>query len=150
MGNSKEAGCNISRAERVKVIERLDENGAYYGHLKRCHVYQLFIDSRGSNEKAGDDFIVKRAQSISTPVKPTMGNPHHVTTANITELIMREVYAQMEERSEEYTKKYRVVSNLRKLGQCLDLLVVSFGYGLLGLVPVATGISTSEPCLGIS
>jgi len=50
-GNFTEASCNIWRAKRVKVIERLDGNLAYYGLLKRSHVYQVFIDSRGSTRK---------------------------------------------------------------------------------------------------
>ncbi len=58
-----------------------------------------------------------------------MEKPHHVTTANITQSILRDIYPQMEQRSEEYTKKYRAVSNLRNLGQRLDLLVASFWYG---------------------
>ncbi|KAH6667242.1 hypothetical protein B0J14DRAFT_185596 [Halenospora varia] len=142
------AGCKLLKAERLKVIEELDENIAYFRFLKRCHIHQLFIDSRGSSRKTNDGFVNDTMQSLS--IRKSPGNPAHIEDAQISKSILEEVYPRLQKDSPEYDKKYRHISDLRRLGQRLDALVDKFGYGIIGLLPVATDVSTPESILTIS
>jgi hypothetical protein len=148
-GNLLQVGCDIPQAERVKVIERLNENIAYFSLLKRCHVHRLFIDSSRSSRKTTDGFINNTSQNIATLQSSKSGNPNHIEGAETTKAIMKEVFPNLKD-SAEYEKKYRTISNLRKLGQRLNLLVERFGYGIIGLLPSGGDASTVDPILNIS
>jgi len=134
---------DLSKANRLKEIEHLSETINYFSFLRRCHILQLFIDSSASNAQSSDGFVIKTTQSISTQIGTKVGNPRHLADADISKSIMNEVYPEMKEGATEYVRKYRHVSNLRKLGQRLHLLVLQFGYGILGLLPLANSADES-------
>jgi hypothetical protein len=142
--------CDLSQAERLKVIKTLNENIAYLGLLKRCHIHRLFVDSSKLSRKTVDGFINDTTKSITTLQKPKTGNPLYIEDAQASKSIMREVYGELEEESSRYEKKYRAISHLRRLGRRLHLLVERFGYGILGLLPSAPDVSATDPILNIS
>ncbi|PQE08185.1 RNAse iii protein [Rutstroemia sp. NJR-2017a BBW] len=119
-GKIPKGGHNLSLAERVRVIECITPNIAYQVLQKRCHIYQLFVDSNVGSRKTSDGFVIDTIQSIAK--QP------------ITKLILEELYPELESKTEEYRKKRRFVGSLRRLGGRLDLLVGRFGYGILGLL----------------
>lgn len=149
-GNLSPKDCNIPQAERLKVIEKLNGNIAYFGLLKRCHVHRLFVDSNGSSRKTGDGFVNNTTQSIATLKHPRTGNPSYIEDAQASKAMMKEVYPLLQEDTAEYGKKYRTIRSLRKLGQRLHLLVEKFGYGIIGLLPSAPDVSAVEPILSIT
>jgi hypothetical protein len=145
-----QGGRNIPQAERLKVIGMLDKNIAYFSLLKRCHIHQLYIDGSRSSRKTGDGFVNDTAQSIQTLQSPKSGNPSHLEDAQASKSMMKEVYPELKQESAEYKKKYRTITDLRKLGQRLNLLVDRFGYGIIGLLPLAVDVSAVDPILNIS
>ncbi len=144
------AGCDLSQAERLMEIEKLNENIAYSFLLRRCHIRQLFVNSSGSSQKTSDGFVNHTVQSLSTRRSQKTGNPNHIEDAEGSKAIMKEVYPGLQQDSTEYIKKYRTVSNLRKLGQRLHLLADKFGDGIIGLLPLATDVSAIGPALSIT
>lgn len=149
-GNQLSASCDLSRADRLRVIDRLDEDIAYYSLLKRCHVHRLFVDSTRSSRKTVDGFVNDTVESISSRQRPKIGNPSHNDDAFASMSIMVEVYPEIRQDSFEYRRKYRYITDLRKLGQRLHLLVEKFGYGILGLLLSPSDMSAVEPSLGLS
>lgn len=135
VGDLSEPVQSLSNAERFKVIERLDENIAYFSFLKRCHVLKLFTDNY--DRQSDDGFIVETQESVSTRTRGDYGNPNHVAEAAITRSMIQEVYPRLRCDTDEYKRKYRSVSELRKQGRRLHLLTTTFGYGILGLLPSA-------------
>lgn len=137
-------------AERIKEIESLSEKMGYIGFLRRCHTYQLYVDSSAGSQKTSDGFVNATTQSISTRSNPGIGNPNNLEDSRVSKLIIKEVYPNLELNSSEYQRKLRFVGRVRKLGQRLDLLVETFGYGILGLLPLAIDVAAVEPILNIT
>jgi hypothetical protein len=141
---------NLSPAERVKTIDRLNEKIAYYNLLKRCHVYQLFSDYGAGGQRTSDGFINNTTHSITTRASPQSGNPNHLENSRVTKLILSELYPEFKQDSPEYKKKERFVGDLRKLGERFHLLVEKFDYGILGLLPLPADEPTSQPLFSIT
>lgn len=68
----------------------------------------------------------------------------------MSKLIMKEIYPNLEINSPEYENRLGFVKKLRKLGQRLDFLVERFGYGILGVLPLAIDVPVVEPVLNIT
>ena len=66
-----------------------------------------------------------------------MGNPRNSAESRITKSMMKEVYPEIDSDSNDYSKKYREITGLRRSGRRLNLLVSQFGKGILGLLPLA-------------
>ncbi|KAH7403857.1 hypothetical protein BKA64DRAFT_461794 [Cadophora sp. MPI-SDFR-AT-0126] len=125
---------NLSLAARVKVIEDTESEIAYFLFLKRCHTHQLFLDSSKSARRSSDGFIVDTMQSVSNQAGSRLGNPQNIEDSTIAEGIMKEVYPDLNPGTDLYRKKKRFVHRLRKLGERFDVLVMNFGYGVMGLL----------------
>jgi hypothetical protein len=141
---------NLPLAERMIEIENLGEKMGYISFLRRCHTYQLFVDSNAGSQRTSDGFVNTTTQSISTRPNPGIGNPNNLEDSRVSRLIMKEVYPNLELNSPEYRGKLRFFSRVRKLGQRLDLLVDKFGYGILGLLPLPIDVAAIEPVLNIT
>lgn len=149
-GRMPREGYNLSPAERVKVIECITPNIAYHVLRKRCHIYQLFIDSNKGSRKTSDGFVIDTVQSITTQSRHQTGNPNNLENSRISELILKELYPTLEPSSECYKEKKRFVGNLRRLGGRFDLMVRKFGYGILALLQLPTEELAGEPTLIIT
>ncbi|KAK6601217.1 hypothetical protein H4I96_06558 [Botrytis cinerea] len=149
-GRMPREGYNLSPAERVKVIECITPNIAYHVLRKRCHIYQLFIDSNKGSRKSSDGFVIDTVQSITTQSRHQTGNPNNLENSRISELILKELYPTLEPSGECYREKKRFVGNLRRLGGRFDLMVRKFGYGILALLQLPIEELAGEPTLVIT
>ncbi|KAK6591817.1 hypothetical protein H4I96_12094 [Botrytis cinerea] len=149
-GRMPREGYNLSPAERVKVIECITPNIAYHVLRKRCHIYQLFIDSNKESRKSSDGFVIDTVQSMTTQSRHQTGNPNNLENSRISELILKELYPTLEPSSEGYKEKKRFVGNLRRLGGRFDLMVRKFGYGILALLQLPIEELAGEPILVIT
>jgi hypothetical protein len=129
-------GSNLTPTERIKVIEEISPKIAYHGLRKRCHVHQLFVDCSAEARKTSDGFINNTSQSISTMAGPQSGNPNNLEDSQISKKMLHRLYPDLIPNTKEYEKKENYVSNLRKLGERLDILVKKLDHGVLGLIPL--------------
>lgn len=137
----------LSRSDRLKEIERLSGATSYYSFLRRCHILSLFIEYSAENRKSSDGFIVDTVQTIAKKSVKKKGNPWNRSDAHVSKSIMAEVYPLLEEGSDEYDRKYRSVSTLRRLGGRLHQFVSKFGYGILVLLPATCSSAELTFCL---
>ena len=126
--------CDLSLADRVKAIEDTESEIAYLLFLKRCHTYQLFVDSSKDSRRTSDGFVIDTVQTVSKQAGSRLGNPQNLESSTIAEEIIRMVYPNLNPGTDLYRKKKRFVHRLRKLGERFDVLVKNFGYGILGLL----------------
>ena len=134
----------IPNARRLEIIRSLGTNEAYFNLLRKCHVHRLFIENTGSSRNANDKFLVSTIESVTSRARRNFGNPLNVAEAEITKAMMKEIYPNVSLNSTDYDTKYREISQLRRLGRRLDMLVSIFGLGILGLLPLRKGDSTTE------
>ena len=134
---SLETARDLSNAKRLETIRSLSGNAAFFNLLKKCHIHRLFTDNKDSLCDPTDNFIISTAQSVTTRPKGETGNPRNSAEAKITKSIMTEVYPEVDLNSADYRLKYREVTELRRTGRRLDMLISRFGLGILGLLPLA-------------
>ncbi|KAF7920912.1 hypothetical protein EAE99_007764 [Botrytis elliptica] len=149
-GKMPREGYNLSFVERVKAIECITPNIAYHVLRKRCHIYQLFVDSSTGSRKTSDGFVNDTVQSITVQPRYQFGNPNNLEHSRVSESILRELYPTLEPSSEGYKEKKRFVGNLRRLGGRFDLMVRKFGYGILALLQLPIEELAGEPILVIT
>lgn len=145
----KELGVcwELSTADGIRAIESIDLSVAYLVLRGRCHVYRLYCDCSKDSQKTSDGWVVNTAQSMLRQNSTQIGNPRNLEDARVVENIMTEVYPHVKPGTMEYQQKRRFVVGLRKLGERLDLLVKSFGYGILGLLSWPEGKLSDSPRL---
>ncbi|KAI9669189.1 MAG: hypothetical protein M1817_004731 [Caeruleum heppii] len=146
---SSRTRLDLSKLERVDEIARLEGKIMNLGLLKRCHVHRLWLDCGGSQRPANDGFVVETSKALEKKRMLTSGNPFHKADSDLTISMMRDVYPDSKEGDADYDRKYRLISRLRGLGQRLDCLVARFGFGILGLIPMASKASDLEATLVI-
>lgn len=132
-----QAAQEISNATRLKAIKTLGGNAAYMNLLRKCHIHRLFKDNLDPLRNSNDNFVVSTAGSIALRVKRVLGNPRNSAEAEITKSIIREIYPAVHLDSPDYRSKYREISDLRRHGRRLDIIVSRFGIGVLALLPLA-------------
>ena len=142
--NSLRASSTLTNQQRLELIEQLEGDSAHIGLVKRCHVHQLFIDNRRT-DRTSDGFVISTARSASEAACRKPGNPSHRANATISTWYMKAICPHLHPENPEYARKYRMLSTLRRLGQNLDLFVEKFGYGVIGLLPLGTGLLAGEP-----
>ncbi|PQE33780.1 Ribonuclease III protein [Rutstroemia sp. NJR-2017a WRK4] len=135
-GKVPKGSRDLSLTERIRVIECITPNIAYHILQKRCHIYQLFVDSNVGSRKTSDGFIIDTMESIPAQPRSQIGNPNNLEDSRVSTLILKELYPGLKPNTEEYRKKKRFVGSLRRLGGRFDSLVRRFGYGVLGLIPL--------------
>ncbi|KAI9780698.1 MAG: hypothetical protein M1816_002776 [Peltula sp. TS41687] len=148
-GNSLKVGARLSNEERIELIEQLGGDLAHIGLIRRCHIYQLFVDNR-KVDRTTDGFVNTTTQNIWTAARREAGNPSHQADAAISTAYIKTIYPSLQKGDPEYHRKYRSLSKLRRLGQTLDLFVEKFGYGVIGLLPLGTSAVAAGPVLEVS
>ncbi|CZT52257.1 uncharacterized protein RSE6_13546 [Rhynchosporium secalis] len=138
---------DLSLADRVKAIEDAGSEIAYLLFLKRCHTHQLFVACSKGSRRTSDGFVVDTVQSVSKQAGSRLGNPQNLEDSMVAEEIIKEVYPNVNPGTDLYQKKKRFVHRLRKLGERFDVLVKSFGYGILGLLSWPQGDLLDLPVL---
>ena len=135
---SLETTRDVSNAKRLETIRSLSGNAAFFNLLKKCHIHRLFTDNKDPLCDPTDNFITSTAKSVTISPRGETGNPRYSAEAKITKSIMREVYPGVHSNSTDYRLKYREVTELRRTGRRLDMLISRFGLGILGLLPLPT------------
>jgi hypothetical protein len=145
-----EEGRTLSLADRIRAIEGIGSNIAYFVLQRRYHIYQLFFDSSVGSRRTSDGFVINTTQSISKQVRPRIGNPNNLEDSRITEEILKELHPGLQPDTDIYQKKRRFVRNLRKLGERFDMLVNTFGYAILGLLSWPGGELLDVPAVSVT
>ncbi|OWY53982.1 hypothetical protein AALT_g11689 [Alternaria alternata] len=128
---TSEAMCMVSRAERIRVIASLGHTMSRSQLLRRYHILQLFKDCGGPNTSTWEIAVTP---SSLTQRSGKRGNPLNRSVADLTERMMEETFPAVDSSTDEYTTKYRWISDIRRLGQRLYMLETRFGKGILGLM----------------
>ena len=137
----------ISPADRVRAITDGDETIAYFSFRKRCHVYQLSVDWSSESSRTIDGFVQNTTRSMATRHTSQIGNPQNL---EISHTIISQLRPNLKPGDQEYKRMRKYISNLRKLGQRLQLLVEKFDYGILGLIPLPGNEPTLLQALNIT
>ncbi|MCJ1323280.1 hypothetical protein MMC15_008635 [Xylographa vitiligo] len=140
----------ISSADRVRAITDGDETMAYFNFRKRCHVYQLSVDWSSESPRTIDGFVQNTTRSMATRRTSQIGNPQNLEISRISDTILSQLRPNLKPGDQEYKRMRRYISNLRKLGQRLHLLVETFDYGILGLIPLPGNEPTLLQALNIT
>lgn len=133
---------DLSPAERMVAIERADANVAYFSLRKRCHVYQLYLDCSSESLRASDTFVTSTVKTMATRRKSQIGNPHNLEISRVSNRMLTLSYPNLRPDDPSYGQKRNYINALRRLGQHIHLLVESFGYGILGLIPLPSNEPT--------
>jgi hypothetical protein len=128
-----QSGSRLSKAERVTLIQKLDQSMIHLQLLRRHHVLELFRESGGPETRSSGGFVMATPQNFDMAHnKP--GNPSNSAKAKATAHMMAELFPGIRAESNEYKARYRMVTHLRKLGHRLHVLEKTFGKGILGLM----------------
>jgi hypothetical protein len=126
----------LDPAARVREIQQLSGQIAFIEFLRRCHVWKLYSDLSDVNQSSSYGFDIATPESMSQQITRKAGNPNFIRTAEITKAMMLCGLAPEVARDPRtYDKQYRIYTKLRKLGERLQLLTETFGFGVLGLIP---------------
>ncbi|CAG8899881.1 unnamed protein product [Penicillium nalgiovense] len=121
------------RSSRVIAEKSQSERNIRHSNiLELHHTVCLYRSCGGSVQSPHTDIIVvNRDQLGSQPKKK--GNPVKNKEAEITDSMMERIFPCPRD-LEQNAHKRRKVSDLRRLGQRLQLLIDQFGYGIIGLL----------------
>ncbi|CAG7938333.1 unnamed protein product [Penicillium salamii] len=137
---------DLAGGSRLQVIEDLQGNIRHSNILELHHTVCLYRSCGGSVQCPPTDIIVVTGKQLR-PQPKKKGNPVKNQEAEITDAMMKRIFPCPRD-LEQNTHKRRKVSDLRKLGQRLQLLIDHFGYGIIGLLSHCS--SCDEPGLRIS
>jgi hypothetical protein len=126
-------GPTVSPQTRFNIIKELDSKIALYGLLRRYHILHLYVECVPANSRALTNFINTDPNDFQHKNKP--GNPGYNAKSEVTLLMMKEIYPDIDSSSLQYKSKYRAVSQLQTLGRRYLNLADRFGKGVLGLLP---------------
>lgn len=135
----------ISKMERLDLIISLDRGITTSQLYRRYHILQLYRDCGGAAAPTNPIFMTTSADFADHLRRP--GNPANRSVACLTERMMQDIFPFLAPGTAEYRVKYRLMSNLRRLGHRLDMLELRFGKGILGLM-IDRG--TADPSIGIT
>ncbi|KAB8067190.1 hypothetical protein BDV29DRAFT_196630 [Aspergillus leporis] len=125
----------ISPQTRFNVIKELDKKVALYGLLRRYHALHLYLDCVPANGRATADFINTNPSNFQH--KNKAGNSGYNAKSEVTLVMMRQIYPDIDSSSVEYKSRYRAVSKLQTLGRRYLSFADRFGKGVLGLLPLS-------------
>ncbi|KAH1383135.1 hypothetical protein KXW98_009423 [Aspergillus fumigatus] len=126
-------GPTVSPRMRFNIIKELDSKIALYGLLRRYHILHFYVECVPADSRALSNFINIDPNDFQQ--KSKAGNPGYNAKSEVTLLMMREIYPEIDSSSLEYKSKYRAVSKLQTLGRRYLSLADRFGKGVLGLLP---------------
>jgi hypothetical protein len=141
---SHKPGEDLALVDRVREIQQLGSQIAFYQFLQRCHIWKLYADiSRevGSQEMG---FVVFTLENMNNQKGGKAGNPNNSRASEITNAMIRGLASEVDLNNREHQKQRRYYTKLRKLGQRLDLLTQTFGFGVLGLIQTQDSLETVD------
>lgn len=126
--------AKLTKAERFTLIQNLDRHIIHFQLFRRHHVLELFRESGGLITRSNCGFVLTTPHNFEMAQNKS-GNPSNSAEAEVTVKMMAELFPDIRTDSDVYKSKYRMVTDLRKLGQRLHILERTFGKGILGLMP---------------
>jgi hypothetical protein len=135
----------ISRMERFDLIVSLDRGITIFQLRRRYHILALYKDCGGGAGSTTQIVITSSSDFADRPKR--RGNPANRSVAELTERMMQDVFPALACDTDEHNIKYRLMSNLRRLGHRLNILEQRFGRGILGLI-IDRG--STDPAVGIT
>ena len=81
------------------------------------------------------EMIVETPRTVCSAGRANAGNPKFALDAKLTDELLRKLMPNMQDGSSEYEKARRKVKQLRKLARYLHVMVDSYGFGILVLLP---------------
>jgi hypothetical protein len=79
--------------------------------------------------------IVETPSTVGTAGRAQAGNPNFASDAKLTDELLRKIMPNTQYGSGEFEKARRKVKQLRRLARYLYILVDSYGFGILALLP---------------
>ncbi|KAB8274663.1 hypothetical protein BDV30DRAFT_237296 [Aspergillus minisclerotigenes] len=143
-----QVGPTVPPQMRFNIIEELDSKISLYGLLRRYHILHFYVECVPTNSRALTNFIGTDPNDFQR--KSKVGNPSHNAKSEVTLLMIREMYPDIDLSSLEYKSKYRAVSKLQTLGRRYLSLTDRFGKGVLGLLPPSNLTNSDNMILSLS
>jgi hypothetical protein len=121
----------LSKAERFHLIVSLGHAMSHFQLLRRYHILELFRDCGGSGAMSCDVIMTSSGFAVSCNKR---GNPLNRSVAEVTVRMLEEFFPNLDRSTNEYTRMYRWITDIRRLSHRLHLLEERFGEGILGLM----------------
>jgi hypothetical protein len=121
-------------AETYDEICRLEKEGALSILLRRYHTVKLCEEEHLYNDHHSH-IIVETPSTVGVAKAVKPGNPVLALDSSLTEKLLLKIMPNTDPGSNEFQKARVKVKRLRKLAGCLRILVKSYGFGILGLLP---------------
>jgi hypothetical protein len=125
---------NWSAAETYKKICCLEKEEALHALRRRYHTMQL-CGNENKTCPGYSQMIVETPRTVDAAGRARAGNPKFALDARLTNELLRKIMPNTQDGSGEFEKARRKVKQLRKLARYLYILVDSYGFGILALLP---------------
>ncbi|PSN59038.1 hypothetical protein BS50DRAFT_626929 [Corynespora cassiicola Philippines] len=125
---------NLCITERIKEVCRLDDQETLCVLTRRFHVLRIF-ESESEILRQENAITIETPSTFKTGHKGQSGNPVAIQEATITNSLLSKARPDLKEGSDEFERLRRRLSELRRLARRLQMLVQSYGPGILALLP---------------
>ncbi|OJJ47413.1 hypothetical protein ASPZODRAFT_142143 [Penicilliopsis zonata CBS 506.65] len=133
-----------SLPERYKMIEACDRRIASYHFLRRFHILNLYQEFAGSRKQEPWSVRLTTPSDFRTQARKA-GNPENLADSDITKKMMKAIFPDLSPSAgQEYNKRYKYVTKIRRLGHRLMLMADKFGSGVIYLLPAHSLTGASE------
>ena len=123
-----------SAAETYKRICCLEKEEALHVLRRRYHTMQL-CGNENRTCLGYSQMIVETPRTVCAAGRANAGNPRFALDAKLTDELLRKIMPDTQDDSSEFEKARRKVKQLRKLARYLHVMVDSYGFGILALLP---------------
>ncbi|KAF4534683.1 Ribonuclease III [Lasiodiplodia theobromae] len=144
-------GPNLLPKERFREICLYDDQEALSVLARRYHVAKLF-ETELENLRQDNAIIVETAADFGTNHTPQAGNPAMIQEAALTDRLLEKVAPDVMTGTTEFKRVRDRLSQMRRLAKRLQLLIKTYGFGILALLPCGPSYSdfTITDCTLIS
>lgn len=133
-------GSNLCPTERLKEICRLDSQESLCVLARRYHVVKLF-ETELKDLRQDNDMIVETLSTFGTGHRAQAGNPAVMQEAALTEGLLYKIRPDLKRGSSEFRRVRGKLSQLRRLAKVLRVLIETYGFGVLALLPCGPSYS---------
>jgi hypothetical protein len=123
---------SASKAEAFQIIENMNQDMMCLSLLRRYYILRLFGDCGGCDTPSFTGFVSVRGNGVLSRKR---GNPFNNAENDLTTVMMKEIFPDLQPGTHEYGDKRGAVNFYRKLGRKFHMLTSSFGKGILALMP---------------
>ncbi|KAE8152219.1 hypothetical protein BDV25DRAFT_170639 [Aspergillus avenaceus] len=124
----------MSKANRVSLIEKLENKVNTVQLLKWYHILELFQQCGGPSSRSTTYFINSTSSSFEEGHNKSFGNPRNNDDARVTQAMMKDICPGLEPGMDNYRTQLTKFKRWRKLAKRLHSLTEKYGRGILGLM----------------